>query len=473
MAAIPLPLGSYRLAAPAASCRQLVNCYAEAAPADAPRGQPAILVRAPGIAALADTGESEVRGFTKLGETLFACAGDAIYSVSSGGTATALTGTAISGNGPVRMTNNGTDIVVAPGNGDAFSSDGSTVAQITDPDFIADGGGADPSVIDSYTVFRRPGAATFINSGLGDLTFAGLDIATAEGAPGNLVGLLPNNRELVMVKEDSSELWYNAGNATGSPFSRSPDGFKELGCAAGRSLCAQDNSAFMLATDRTVRRLSSVWQRVSQHGVESVIQAMGVVSDCIALPYSQTGHFFIAFTFPSAGRTFVLDLTTGEWHERESQVGSASVGSWRVQAITQAYGKQIVGDRLSGKIGYLDPDTRTEWGETQVMTWTYQPVYAEAMKASHRRLEIGLTAGQGLASGQGEDPLLTLYVSDDGGNTFRARPTRSIGAMGQYRKRVVYWNLGESSQRVYRCRVSDPVRLFTLDTQLDADGVRR
>lgn len=473
MAAIPLPLGSYRLAAPAASCRQLVNCHAESAPPEAPRGQPAILCRSPGIASLADTEENEVRGFTKLGDTLFACAGDAVYSVSEGGTATALTGTAVSGNGAVRMTNNGTDIVIAPGNGEAFSSDGSTVAQITDPEFTADGGGADPAFIDGFVAFRRPGAATFINSGLGDLTFAGLDIATAEGAPGNLIGLIANNRELVMVKEASTELWYNAGNPTGSPFARSPDGFKELGCAASLSLCAQDNSPFMLASDRTFRRLTRVWQRVSQHGVESVVQRMATISDCLALPYSLEGHLFIAFTFANAGRTFVLDLTTGEWHERESQVASVSAGSWRVQAIAQAYGRQIVGDRLSGKIGYLDPDTFTEWGEAQVMTWTYQPVYADGLKASHRRLEIGITAGQGTATGQGQNPLMTLYASDDGGNVFRARPVRSLGAMGQYRKRVVYWNLGESAQRAYRCSVSDPVRLFTLDTQLDADGVRR
>lgn len=471
VARIPLPLGSYQLPAPAAASRRNVNCYAQQAPPDQPRGEPAILCRAPGIAAFTDTGEVEVRGFGKLAGVLYACAGTRLYSVSSGGLATALTGTAIAGVGPVRIHSNATALVVTPGDGLGYSSDGVTVVQITDPDFTTSGGAADGVNLDGYSVFRRPGTRSFINTGIDTLAVAGLDIGSAAATPDPLVGLIVNNRELVFVKEGSSELWYNAGNAIGTPFSRSPDGFKELGCAARGSLCTQDNSPIMLAGDKTFRRLQGVWSRISQHGIESILQRMTVRADCIALPYTQEGHLFVAFTFASEGRTLVVDLTTGEWHERESMLDDGtSLGSWRVQAIIECYGRTFVGDRISGKLGVLDPDTHEEFGDPQVMQWSYAPVYSEGLKLSHARLELGFTGGQGTATGQGADPKLTLFVSDDGGNTERARPTKSLGAMGEYGATIVYDNLGESANRVYRCQMSDPVRMFTLNTVLDLYG---
>lgn len=471
MGMLPLPLGSYRLPAPAASVRRIVNGYAQEAPPERPRGQAAQLVRAPGIAAFADTDEQEVRGGILLGDLLFMVAGASLYSLTQGGALTELSGASITGNGPVRIATNGTDILIAPGNGAGFASDGSTVAEITDATFT-DGGGADPAFLDGYLVLRRPGTARFFNSGLNALTWNALDITTADGAPDDLVGLMVSNREIILPGETSTEVWYNAANSPGSPFSRSPGGFHELGCAAGASLANQDNSTLMLASDLTFRRLAGSWQRVSQHGIESIVQRMSQRSDCYAIPYRQEGHHFVAWTFPNAGRTLVLDLNTGEWHERESRIDTVSIGRWRPSCIIPAWGKQIVGDSQSGKIGILDPDTFDEWGEPQVVSATFQPVYADHRNVVHRRFELGISAGQGTSTGQGANPLCTLHVSDDGGNTWRARPMREMGRLGEYRRRVQWFNLGTSRERVYRLDFSDPVRMIVLDAQLDAEGAR-
>lgn len=434
-----------------------------------------MLIRAPGIADFAEVDEAgEVRGFGMLGGIVYAVVDGALHRVDPDGTLTVATGASITGNGPVRISADATKLSIAPGNGAGFTSNGTTVVQISDPDFTTSGGGADPVYLDGYTVYRRPGTRSFINSGIEDPdVFNGLDIGSANGSPGNIVGLIVNNRELVLAKEFSTELWYNAANPVGTPFSRSPDGFKELGCGASRSMCTQDNSPLMLASDKTFRRLQGVWARISQHGIESVLQRMARRDDCIALPYSQEGHLFVAFSFPFEGRTLVIDLTTGEWAERESMdENGVSLGAWRPQAIIDAYGKTLVGDRLSGKIGSLDPDTHEEWGDPQVMSWTYSTVYAAGLRASHRRIEFGFTGGQGTATGQGSNPKFTPFVSDDGGNTWRARQTKSLGRMGEYQQVLAYDNLGESKNRVYRGQMSDPVRMFTLDTQLDVEGAR-
>jgi hypothetical protein len=472
----PLPIGSYQLPAPQASCRRLINCYAQEAPPEKFTGQPVTLVRAPGIRSFSVTtalhDENEVRGMIVMDGVLYVVAGDDVYSVTDQGVATVLTGDAISGNGAVRIATNGTNFVVCPGNGDGFNCTSTTVTQITDPDFTTNGGGADPAFIDQYLVFRRPGTQQFFNSGLNAVTFSAIDITSADGAPDNLVGLIANNRELILPGEIASERWYDAANSPGSPFARSPGGFYEIGCAASNSLANQDNSVVMLANDLTFRRLGSSWERISQHGIESIVQRMSLRSDCLALPYRQEGHHFVAFTFRNAGRTLVVDFNTGEWHERDSMVDTVGLGYWRPSCIIEAYGHQIVGDSQSGRLGILDPDTHEEWGEPQRVSWTYQPIYAERNRVSLRRFEIGVSAGQGTSTGQGVNPLATLFLSKDGGNTFTARPTRELGRLGEYRKRVCWWNNGMSREMVPRVEVTDPVRLFVIDTQVEVEGAR-
>jgi hypothetical protein len=475
MAEIPLPIGTYRLPALEASSRRNVNVYAAIAPPDRPRGKPVHLIRAPGIRAWGDTAQPECRGAVVMGGVLYVVAGANLYSVSTTGVATQIPGDPITGNGRVRIEKNGAAsprLFITPGNGDGFGSDAVTVAQSADPVFTEGQGGADVAFVDQYLVFRRRATAQIFNTGLNTLTFDALDVTTADGAPDNLVGLIVNNREIIAAGETSVERWYNAARPTGSPFARSPGGFYEIGCGAGDSLANQDNSVSMLANDKTFRRLGATWDRVSHDGIDAELQRMSVLSDCYAIPYRQEGHHFVAWTFPNAGRTFVIDYNTMEWHERESRIGTVSIGRWRPAFVIDYAGMQIVGDSQSGKLGILDPDTFEEWGEPQVVEWTYQTIYSGRQAASHNRFELGISVGRGTVVGQGSNPLLTLYVSDDSGYNWRARPVMSLGRLGEYTKRLQYWSLGESRARVYRCLVSDPVQTFVVDTLGDIDGAR-
>jgi hypothetical protein len=478
VSSFPLPVGSYQLPAPQASCRRLINCYPQLAPPEKPNGQPVTLVRAPGIRAFSVTtalhNESEVRGGIMMGGVLYVVADDKVYSVTSQGVATALSGDAITGSGPVRIEINQTPTMfITNSAGDGYTSDGATVAEITDPDFTSGNGGADPVFLDGFIAFRRPGTAQIFNTGLNTTAINALDIATAEGAPDNVVGLLANGRELIIPGEKSTERWYNAGNSPGSPFSRSPQGFYEIGCAAGGSLANQDNAPVMLANDLTFRRLGGSWERISHDGIDSILQRMTLRSDCIAIPYRQEGHHFVAFTFRNAGRTLVVDFNTGEWHERDSIVSTVNIGYWRPSCIIEAYGYQIVGDSQSGRLGILDPDTHEEFGEPQRVSWTYSPIYADRNLVSLTRFSLGVSCGEGTATGQGQNPLATLFLSQDGGNVFDARPTRSLGRLGEYQKVIQWRNNGSARQFVARVEVTDPVRLFVLDTQIEATGLRQ
>lgn len=469
MGILTLPLTSYRLPSPQAATPRLINCYPEAQYKASSKG-PFLLRRAPGIASWVTAGSGPIRGAIIHAGTLIVVSGTSVYSIASDGTVSSAFTGSVPGGERVRMSTNGTNfVIVRPSTNLAYyNSAATTISQITDATFVG-WGAADVDYLDGYFVFRRPDSQQFFNSGLNALTFNALDIATAEGAPDNLKGLIVDHRELFLPGTSSSEIWYNAALSPGSPFAQSPNGLIELGLGASYSLGKQDNSIIYLANDKTFRRLQGITpQRVSQHGIEGVVQRLSMTDDCFALPYSQEGHLFVAFTFPFAGRTLVYDATTTEWHERES----LGYDRWRANVIIDAYNMTLVGDSESGKVGILDPDTHEDFGEAQRVEFTFASVYSEGNRASHRRFELGVNTGYGLLTGQGQNPLATLKISDDGGETFRAMPTKSLGLRGHYQARCSWWRLGSSRDRVYRVEVSDPVDVFVLNATLEGSGMR-
>jgi hypothetical protein len=353
-------------------------------------------------------------------------------------------------------------LVIGQDSGTWYVYSGS-ISTISDTDFTARGAKV-CDFIDNYIAFVEPSSGRWFTSDLAAATsYDSLNFATAEGAPDDLVSLITDHREVVLFGVTSSEIWYNDGSS-GFPFARSPGGFIELGCAAVLGRCKADNSVYWLASDYTVRRLDGTTPiRVSHHGFEERIRSYSTVSDCIAQPYTFNGHLCVVFRFPTAGETWVLDVTTGEWHERETY----GYDGWNISGVAEVYGKVLVQNAVSGAIGYFSNSTYTEFGTTQRAEWTYQNIYGEHIRLPHSSLEIVCETGVGLVSGQGSDPQLTLEFSNDGGRTWTTLPTRTIGAQGEYKTRVKWHRLGASRDRVYRASISDPVQLCVTDTILE------
>jgi hypothetical protein len=460
---LPLPFATYKLIAEQTASKRLINCYAEQQDAQDAKS-PVLLRRTAGIAAWGNAGVFG-RGMLNFNGDLYAVSGSTLYSVSSAGVSTSL-GT-IPGTQPVVMACNDSALVVVA-EPLAYYYDGTTFGQITDTDFTSRGASS-VRFIDTYMVFVEPQSGRVFSSDLGSvINFNALSFATAEGAPDKVVAIEVDHRELAEFGETSIELWYNAGT-TPYHFARIPSGgFIEMGCAAAKSVSKADNSFLWLANDLTVRRLDgNTPVRISTHAIEEQIATFTTVSDAIAFSYTLAGHVFYVITFPTELRTFVFDITAQSWHERESY----GIGRWRPISYAYCYGKHLVQDYASGKIGEVRADVYAEWADPLVMTWTYPKVYAEGRLARFDRFEVQAEVGVGLISGQGSDPQMSLEVSDNA-KEFRFFANRSLGAMGQYEKRVFWHRLGSARARVFRGSVSEPVPVTISDTQIEVDGGR-
>lgn len=453
-----LPIESYEN--PPSTTAKLLNCFIEQLPPDAKA--PSLLSRSPGISTWATVGTGPIYGMLPALESLFVVSGSKLYEVDSGGTATELG--SVGAIASIDMARN-TDSVVVVNTPNAYYWNGSAFAQITDADFTSRGA-TQVEFVDNYLLFLEPTSGRFFGADLGSASsFDALNFATAEAVPDNLIGMKVDHRQVILFGTESIEIWENTG-VSGFPFERVINGFVEIGCFNGNSIAKVDNSVMWLANDYTVRRLDGVTPvRISHHGVEASIQN-ATISTAQAFGYSQGGHLFYVLSFNEV--TWVYDATTQKWHER----GTYGFDRWTAGAHASVYGYELVGSTENGSIGILDKSVYSEWGSTQRAHWVYQPVYAEGRTAFHDRLEIICKTGVGVTTGQGSDPQLMLDYSDDGGITWTSLPNKSLGPLGQYRKKVEWRALGSSPQRVYRGAVSDPVEIQIVDTVLDVRGGR-
>jgi hypothetical protein len=235
----------------------------------------------------------------------------------------------------------------------------------------------------------------------------------------------------------------------------------------GKSIAKLDNSIYFVASDYTVRRLDGLTPaRISTHAIEQWLKDSVTLASLRGSSWTQDGHVF--YMLRATEGCFIYDVGTQLWHERQTYGSS----TWNWGSPVMFAGMVLLGSTTSNVIAKLDPAVYTELSQTLRMEWTYQPVYADAARAYHERLEMLVERGVGNTSDPGSDPEIMLDASDDGGRTWFSLPNRKIGKIGKYSQRCSWSALGSSDARVYRAAVSDPVKVTVTDTQLKVRGGR-
>lgn len=446
---------SYQAESLPLSAQRLVNMYAEVTPTQAKSR--IALFGTPALTLHQTVGDGPIRGKIKMNGKVFVVSGQALWRVESNGTATNIG--VILGTGLVDMEHNGVQIAVLTGTGpnDLFMATETTVTPVSDPDYP---GATSVAFLDGYFLFTRTGTGQFFISGSYDgSVFDPLEFATAEGSPDNLVRVIVDHREAWLCGEETTEVWYNSGNAD-FPFERASAANIERGIIAKRSAVNLDNTIFWVGDDRIVYRADGYTpRRISTHAIEKVLEDFPGLGDLVAFAYTQGGHAFYVLKKPGAF-TFVYDVATGFWHERESH----NRPDYRVSTYCTAFDLHLVGDDSNGNIYRLDTSTYSgENGETVICRAASPPIWAEAETAVMNNLIIDMEAGVGLTNGQGSDPQIMLRWSDDGGHTWSNEKWRSMGKIGEYRRRARWDRLGQfRGPRVLEISVSDPVKRVVL-----------
>lgn len=474
----PILGSSYVTRSTNADDSRMVNLFPEIIPEGGK--QAAYLQRAPGLKFLQTVGSGPIRALWSHktnGSDFYVVSGSEVYQLSSSVSTPTLIGT-VTGTGPVSIADNGTQLFFAC-DPDGFIYNESTGAfgQITDPDFP---GASTVGYLDGYFVFSEPDSQKlWVTSLLDGTSIDPLDFASAEGSPDGVVSTIIDHRELWVFGTDSTEVWYNSGNAD-FPLTRIQGAFNEMGCSSRYSVARMDNQIYWLGQDArgfgmVYRSAGYIAQRVSTHALEWQIQQYSDISDAVAYTYQQDGHNFYVLNFPSANTTWVFDAATGAWHER---AGFANGAFTRHRANNQcAFGGQtIVGDYQNGNIYALDLNTYADNGQPQkwLRSWRALPTGQNNLKRTvHHSLQLDVESGVGLNEGQGSDPQVMLRWSDDGGHTWGNEHWQSMGRIGRYGFRTIWRRLGMTQKlrdRVYEVSGTDPVRVSIMGAELILSG---
>lgn len=467
---LPIANGHYVSDSLPLSAQQCVNWYPNVEKVTPVLSQET-LIGTPGMRQIATSGvHNQInRGAWVMSGVPYFVNGDSLYRLESDiGTLTYLG--VIGGIGRVSMADNGRQLcIVAPGDSSiGYIYDGSSLTQITDADFTANGQPQSVVFIDGYFLFSTD-SKKFIISALNDgLSYNALDFGSSEADPDDIVAPFVYNNQLFMLGSQTIEAFQNIGTAD-FPFQRTglfiPKGLK------GQFAIASANNSFMFV-GAGKNESPAVWaldgngvSKVSTTAIDSFLQDQDI-STCFAWSYAQKGAYFVGFSFPDT--SLVFDSVSGRWHERKSYLNGVNIG-YRVNAIVSAYNKTLVGDSQDGRIGILDIDEFTEYGNNIIRTVATQPFQNNMQPMMVPSIELTLESGVG--NQDVPDPTITLEISKDGGKTWGYARVRHIGKVGEYSKRSIWRRNGRMSRFfTLKFTLSDAVKPAILQLTADIIG---
>lgn len=439
----------------ALSSTRLLNWYPEVIGQDSTA--PYALIPTPGFKLFSATSGDRIAGMLAEGNFLYCVTQNRLKLVDSNGTVVDKTSTRNFA-ARVSMASNGTQIMIVgdedgDGRGWIYSTLTTSMVEISDVDFPS---ASHVTFLDGYFVVCEKNTGKIWISGLYDgTTWDALDFATAESDPDNLVTLITSNRELWLFGEDTTEVWVNTGGTF--PFERSA--VIQRGCSAEWSVARLDDAVYWLGDDRSVYVNNGyIPTRISSVALETAIDNMTTYDDAFAFAYHDKGHHFYVLNFPTENQCWVFDTTTREWHERDS------FGKDQYSPNCHAYifGKNLVGAHDSGRVLEMDHDTYTDNTGTTIQRIAQFPeVRNELENIQFRKLQIEFEQGVGNATE--DDPQAMLQWSDDGGKTWSNEHWRDIGQVGEYGYRSIWRRLGRFKKRVFRLKITDPVKAVVLN----------
>lgn len=481
MPRIPLPFvgGAYTGKRKSLNGQRCVNCFPVV---DKQDGKSVLsLDGIPGNVEYLDLGTaSEVRGLWTANDSLYAVSDGHLYEINTTPAATD-EGAVGAGTGPVGFANDATYMFIAdPAAGTSYLYTFATDALVAS-DLAATPTGQ-VGFLDTYILVAQADSEIFWWCDVGDpSTWTGTNYSSADAKADELVTIFILDRQIWMFGVDGIEVWYNDGS---TPFSRIPGSFMATGCGAADSVASYVDTVFWLSGGRQGQRQVLVAdqnyqpQPISTSQIDYQLSTYSTVSDAIGVCYEQEGHPFYVITFPTEGKTWAYDISTGYWHERERWIDATST-AWRWRANCYAYfdGKHLIGDYDNGKIYELDMTDYQDDCET--LRWIRETQYAhnKRLKVRMDALDLDFNFGETvLAVGDGSDPVVSLQISVNGGQNYGNSRLRSLGKIGEFGNdamRARWRRLGSRRTRTFRATITDPIPRSLIAAHADIQLVER
>jgi hypothetical protein len=202
-----------------------------------------------------------------------------------------------------------------------------------------------------------------------------------------------------------------------------------------------DNAPFWLAHKTVgglfVARLNGYnAERISNHAVETSLEAAASPEDAFAFGYGQRGHEFYVLTIPDHV-TWVYDVASQEWHPRLA--GSWPIttpeipqGDWGVRDFAVNSNRKPIVGATDGMLYELDFDSFSANSAAITREFTTPPFIMGGLSFTISEIELIVATGVGLVTGDGSTPYVQMSLSHDGGKTWSDAFTEELGPLANY-----------------------------------------
>jgi hypothetical protein len=439
----------------------LKNCYFEQAPTNL-EDQVSIRAR-PRVTQFTTAGAGPINGLYRKGNVLanagfsgqiLCLSNNTLYRVhQTTGVATSI-GTVA---GTLRMSAEGTeDVVVLARGTTAYTCDGSALSAIVFPD------SKNVYAIDylaGYFLFCSE-LGRFYWSAVGGTTVDALDYATAESQPDTLLTLKVIGDELWLFGRTSIEPWQPTGDLD-LPFQRIGGRIFGIG-VTGRetvqkfSLQGIDKVCWV-GTDRRIYITDPNPTEVSDFGMVERLKGVTDPTLLYATTATDSGHDFYIVHLTDGLGSWALDLQTRCWSEWESNGKANFRGAVSTLLPNNA---TVLGDDTSNVLWELTTDERLDGADVMIQEF---PGLLAVPGAPTRCNNVVLGVTTGLNPDPDADPMMSMEMSDDQGETWTDPKPQPLGRQGQRVNRVMWPRLGMLRRpgRLFRFSTTEPVTIQT------------
>lgn len=460
MEGVPLLSGAYQAKSVIASAQRCVNLYLENNPANIKAPMPTTHYQRPGkVSRWKPPAAGAGRGLYCASDgDLFAVVNDTVYFINKA-YGYNVVGQIKANSTPISMADNGVtggaEIALVDGTTTGYSINMNTFAFAPIVDSQGVFTGADVvAYLETFFIFNTvPNTQNFVVSEPNSLTFSVLDLASKSAYADNLITLGIRSKELWLFgNKSSTEPWFLSG-ALDFPFESIPSTFLPYGCAAKYSLTFADAALYWVSINEQGQAIfvcSNGYnpQRISTHAIEQIVQKFGTISDAIGSSFQVEGHTFVCWSFPTANMTLVFDIATQQWAQWAFTDPNGNLNRDRACFYAAAYNTNFAQDWETGEVYEISGDFYDDDGDAVSYIRGFPVIQKELNRVTHNTLRAYMECGTEIDPNATE-PVVLLYVSDDGGKSFYDPIEMPLGNQGEYDNVAQATRLGQARNRVY------------------------
>lgn len=298
-----------------------------------------------------------------------------------------------------------------------------------------------------------------------------LSFATAEASTDKIMSLLVNWREILLVGENTVEVWYNSGMT--APFRKLLGAAIELGTSARYTAKEYNDTWGWLDNHRRLIELNQRTPQVISGPIDKVIQGFTDVSDATSDVLEVGGRHWLIVTFPTARRTFAYEYAMKTWSEWSTWDNDGAIDQeWRARHFVHVpdWGLHLAADRLSSKIFDVSPDYHDDNGDNiRVIRRTGNITHDTHQKKRSNSLVIRLKRGVGDVAGS--EPTMSVRWRSDNKAWGKEREV-SLGKIGDTYAFATLRGLGMYKVRQYEFSLVGGSNLVLMDAEEDVDLLR-